>query len=117
MTPSTIDPSRELLFGLLALQNGLIDQNQLVAGFQAWSGDKSRPVADHLVARGELDPEDSDVVTALVAKHLKKHGGDTEKSLSAINAGRSTRESLAAARRWGSLTPPSPDSTSDATLT
>ena len=28
---------RNLLFGLLALQNGLIDQGQLVAGFQAWT--------------------------------------------------------------------------------
>jgi hypothetical protein len=27
---------RNLLFGLLALQNGLIDQVQLVAAFQAW---------------------------------------------------------------------------------
>src|SRR5207237_4032956 len=30
-----------------------------------------------------------------VARHLKKHGGDVEKSLAAIPAGRSTRESLA----------------------
>ena len=43
MTPSTIDPSRELLFGLLALQNGLIDQNQLVAGFQAWRATRAVP--------------------------------------------------------------------------
>ena len=31
----------------------------------------------------------------MVALHLKKHGGDPEKSLAAIHAGRSTRESLA----------------------
>jgi eukaryotic-like serine/threonine-protein kinase len=30
---------RHLLFGLLALQNGLIDQGQLVAAFQAWTRD------------------------------------------------------------------------------
>ena len=29
------------------------------------------------------------------ARHLKKHGGDPEKSLAAVSAGRSTRESLA----------------------
>ena len=39
---------RHLLFGLLALQNGLIEQAQLVAAFQAWTRDKSRPLADHL---------------------------------------------------------------------
>ena len=86
---------RDLLFGLLALQNGLIDQGQLVAAFQAWTRDKARPLADHLVARGDLDADERAAVEALVALHLKKHGGDAEKSLAAIPAGRSTRESLA----------------------
>ena len=86
---------RDLLFGLLALQNGLIDQGQLVAAFQAWTRDKARPLADHLVARGDLDADDRAAVEALVALHLKKHGGDAEQSLAAVPAGRSTRESLA----------------------
>jgi hypothetical protein len=38
----TLAAERHLLFGLLALQNGLIDQVQLVAAFQAWARDKSR---------------------------------------------------------------------------
>ena len=48
---------RDLLFGLLALQNGLIDQGQLVAAFQAWTRDRSRPLADHLADRGDLDAD------------------------------------------------------------
>jgi hypothetical protein len=48
---------RHLLFGLLALQNGLIDQGALVAAFQAWTRDKARSLADPLVARGELDAD------------------------------------------------------------
>ena len=55
--PRQIDPSRDLLFGLLALQIGLIDQGQLVAAFQAWTRDKARPMADHLAARGDLDAD------------------------------------------------------------
>ena len=43
---------RHLLFGLLALQNGFIQQAQLVAAFHAWTCDKSRSLADHLIARG-----------------------------------------------------------------
>ena len=43
------DTDRHLLFCLLALQNGLIDQVKLVAAFQAWTLDKARPLADHLV--------------------------------------------------------------------
>src|SRR3954453_7638853 len=85
----------DLLFGLLALQNGLIDQVQLVAAFQAWTRDKGRPLAEQLVARGDLDADDRSAVEALVARHIKKHGGDVGRSLAAIPAGRSTRESLA----------------------
>lgn len=40
------DASDSLLFGLLALQNGLIDQAQLVAAFQAWTRDRGQPLAD-----------------------------------------------------------------------
>jgi hypothetical protein len=36
---SRADTERNLLFGLLALQNGLIDQAQLVAAFQSWARD------------------------------------------------------------------------------
>jgi hypothetical protein len=86
---------RNLLFGLLALQNGLINQVQLVAAFQSWTLDKARALADHLVGRGDLDADDRSAVEALVARHLKKHGGDVERSLAAIPVGRSTHESLA----------------------
>ena len=89
------DPSRDLLFGLLALQIGLIEQGQLVAAFQAWTRDKSRPMADHLMAHGDLDADQRAAVEALVDLHLKKHGGDPEKSLAAVAVGRSTRERLA----------------------
>src|SRR5262249_18263286 len=77
---------RNLLFGLLALQNGLINQVRLVAAFQAWTLDKGRALADHLVGRGDLDADDRSAVEALVSRHLKKHGGDAEKSLAAIPA-------------------------------
>jgi hypothetical protein len=78
------------------LQNGLIDQGQLVAAFQAWTRDKARSLADHLVARGDLDANQRAGVEAMVGLHLRKHGGDVEKSLAAVPAGRSTREKLAA---------------------
>src|SRR5262249_46240972 len=42
----------------------------------------------------ELDSEQRALLEGLVAQHLKKHG-DAERSLAAIPAGRSTRESLA----------------------
>jgi WD40 repeat protein/tRNA A-37 threonylcarbamoyl transferase component Bud32 len=89
------DADRHLLFGLLALQNGLIDQSKLVAAFHSWTQDKARPLADHLVARGDLDADQRAAVEAMAVLHLKTHGGDTEKSLAAVSAGRSTRDGLA----------------------
>ena len=86
---------RHLLFGLIALQVGLIDQAQLVAAFQAWARDKARPLAEHLTERGGLDADDRIAVEAMVARHLTKRGNDVEKSLASIPAFRSTREGLA----------------------
>ena len=55
--PHSADASRDLLFGLLALQTGLIDQGALFTAFAAWTRDKGRPLADHLGDRGDLDTE------------------------------------------------------------
>ena len=90
----------QLLFGLLALQNGLIDQIQLVAAFQAWTQDKRRDLADHLLARGDLDAAGRGAIEALLALHTKKHGG-TEQSLAAISAGRSHPREPRQDRRLG----------------
>jgi tetratricopeptide (TPR) repeat protein/tRNA A-37 threonylcarbamoyl transferase component Bud32 len=91
--PATAD--RHLLFGLLALQNGMIDQGQLVAAFQAWTLDKSRSLADHLEGRGDLTAAKRALLEALAEVHLEAHGGDVDKSLAAVPVGKSTRESLA----------------------
>jgi serine/threonine protein kinase/tetratricopeptide (TPR) repeat protein len=86
---------RHLLFGLLALQNGIIDQGQLVAAFQAWTLEKSRRLADHLEARGDLTGDRRAVLERLVEVHLEAHGGDVQQSLAAVSVGKSTRDSLA----------------------
>jgi serine/threonine-protein kinase len=91
---AAIAADRNLLFGLLALQNGLINQVQLVAAFQAWTLDRGRALADHFIALGHLNEAQRAVVDAMADLHVAKHG-DTERSLAAVSAGRSTRESLA----------------------
>lgn len=85
---------RNLLFGLFALQNGLIDQDQLINAFRAWTRDKSQSIASLLSSRGDLDADQRTAVEALLALHLKKHDNDTERSLAALVAGDSTRERL-----------------------
>jgi serine/threonine-protein kinase len=86
---------RHLLFGLLAFQNGLINQGQLLAAFQAWTLDKSKSLADHLEARGDLTGAKRALLEALAEVHLEAHRGDLERSLAAVSVGKSTRESLA----------------------
>jgi serine/threonine-protein kinase len=94
MSPAP-DPSRDLLFGLIALQVGLVDQAQLVSAFQAWTLDKAQSLADHLMRLGHLDADDRAAVETMVARHLKRYGGDAERSLAALGIGDSTRERLA----------------------
>ena len=45
---------RDLLFGLLALQNGMVSRDQLVAAFGAWTAAPGRPLADLLA--GQVKP-------------------------------------------------------------
>jgi eukaryotic-like serine/threonine-protein kinase len=92
---ATIAADRHLLFGLLALQVGLIDQARLVAAFHAWTRDKARPLADHLVALGYLTPEQRPVLSALAALHVEAHDGNVEESLAAVPADESIRDGLA----------------------
>jgi len=68
----------DLLFGLLALQNGLIEQDQLMNAFRAWTLDRSRSLGDHLEALGNLSPAKRALLEALAAVHLETHGGDVE---------------------------------------
>ncbi len=63
---------RQLLFGLLGLQAGLIDREGLIAGFQAWTLDRSRTLADHLTALGGLDDDRRATVEALVRLHHER---------------------------------------------
>ena len=87
--------AQNLLFGLLALQNGMISQDALLLAFHAWTQAKDRPMAEVMAAQGAISQPRRALLEALAAEHLAVHGGDPEKSLAALQAGRSTRESLA----------------------
>ena len=82
---------RELLFGLLALQNAFIDTTTLVTALHA----RGRPVGEVLVEAGALAEPQRELLEALTAEHVGRRGGDVEKSLAALPIGASTRERLA----------------------
>jgi serine/threonine-protein kinase len=80
------DAARNLLFGLLAFQNGFIDRDALLGAFSAWVADRARPIGQLLLDRGALDQTRHALLEALVAEHLKLHDGDPEQSLGDLSS-------------------------------
>ena len=78
------DPRRHLLIGLIAHRVGLIDETQLVEALRDSALGGGPTLADHLAARGALDAEGRSAVESVAALHLKRHGGDAERSLATI---------------------------------
>lgn len=79
------EAERNLLFGLLALQNSFIDRRALVAAFDRWVHEKAVSLGGHLIAMGDLDAARHDLLDALVVEHLKQHDNDAQRSLAAIS--------------------------------
>jgi serine/threonine protein kinase len=90
-----VDADRNLLFGLLALQNNFIDRDALLDAFSRWVHDRAVPLGQILRDRGALKSDEHDLLQALVAKHLEKFGGDLEVSLRHLSSISSVREDLA----------------------
>jgi PAS domain S-box-containing protein len=79
-----MDTDRNLLFGVLALQADLIDPQQFIEACLLWTSRKEVPLADLLVERGWIVPDDKAHVDYLLGRKLHKHGGDARASLVAI---------------------------------
>jgi hypothetical protein len=87
---------RNLLFGILALQNDFVTRDQLIETMNAWVLAKEKSLGDLLHERGILGQEELDLLEALVAFQLGRHDGDVEKSLQALSSGSAVRQALAA---------------------
>ena len=55
-----MDTERNLLFGAIALQTGLIDADQFVEVCKLWSARKTVPLNTLLIRRGFIQPTDAD---------------------------------------------------------
>jgi serine/threonine-protein kinase len=75
---------RDLLFGILALQNGFIDQAALMAAFHVWTSDGAQSIAQILEVRGDLAGSQRSLLDALVEEHVRRHGGDPARSLGGL---------------------------------
>ncbi len=86
---SPLNPSRDLTFGLLALQAGLIRSDQLVAAFRAWSSNKALTMAEILVRIRALDVKAAADLDRRVAEQIGQDDGAPEFS---PDAGEQDRE-------------------------
>jgi serine/threonine-protein kinase len=91
---SAAPSDRNLLFGVLALQMDFIGRDTLIAALHAWVLDKTRSLGEILVAQQILNPDERDLLDALVQKHLDRHRGDIEKSLAAVAVSAPLHEEL-----------------------
>jgi len=64
--------TRDLVFGLLALQRGLLDQAQLAAALETWNPTKGATMAEILFRQGVLDESGRALVEDLVASRLEQ---------------------------------------------
>lgn len=85
---------RQLLIGMLALQNGFISQEQLVAAFSVWRLDRSRPLEQLLFDSRALDEPSRGLLEALVAQQLRMHGGDARAILASMPSSESFESTL-----------------------
>jgi eukaryotic-like serine/threonine-protein kinase len=88
-----IDSDRNLLFGVLALQQEFIDTQQFAEACAAWSVRKVSPLSQILLERGWIDAEDKEEVERFLQRKLKKHGGDARRTLDSV-ADAATRQTL-----------------------
>ena len=65
---SAVESDSSLLFGMLALQNGLVEQPDLLAAFQYWCKDRSCAMAQFLVERGALSESDRAMIDGLIRR-------------------------------------------------
>ena len=78
------DTDHNLLFGVIALQCGLIDMQQFVDACTLWSARKHSLLADVLVERQWLESEDREHVDYLLRRRVAKEGRDVRRTLAAV---------------------------------
>ena len=78
---------KQLLFAVLAFENELIDLAQLTSACRAWSEEKSKSLAELLVARGWLTEKNREFIEELVARKLAKHQHDPRVTLNSVVRG------------------------------
>ena len=84
-----MDTERNLLFGVVAFQNGAVDADRLAETCAAWVEQPSQPLARLFVDRGLMTDEQKTELEKVVSHELDAHGGDAQATLAATMDARS----------------------------
>lgn len=77
---------KNLLFGILSLQAGVIDETQLITAMKRWAFEKDCPLDAILLKQASVSAEQIELIHAMVDAQLKLHQNDTEKAITAISS-------------------------------
>ena len=94
MPDPTPAADRNLLFGIVALQMDFVGRDALVAAMHAWVLEKSKPLGQILEDHKALTRSRRTILEALVAEHVRQHGGDPARSLAALSSGDAARSAF-----------------------
>src|SRR5262249_41801600 len=76
---------RNLLFGMIPLQMDFITRDAILPAMRAWVLAKDQSLGQILVERGAMAEDERALLDTLVRLHLERHGGDPQRSLSALS--------------------------------
>src|SRR4051794_13010389 len=88
------DADSNLVYGILALQLGFIDRDDLVEAMHNWVVDRRKPLGEILLGRGRLSPEEHTQLASLVSRHSRLRDDDPRRSLAGLGSLGSVREVL-----------------------
>jgi serine/threonine protein kinase/tetratricopeptide (TPR) repeat protein len=76
---------KNLLYGVMALQMGLISRDALASALTAWASARERPLDQILIAQGALTAADHPVIEYAVRRQLERHADDPGQCLTALD--------------------------------
>jgi hypothetical protein len=86
--------SKHLLFGILALHNGLIKREDFLSAVGEWLEDKRKSIDQVLLERKALSKKDYEWLKPAVERHIQDHQGNATLSLASVESYDSVREQL-----------------------
>ena len=85
-TGHNMNADRNLLFGILAWQAGVITEAQLLSAMQQWTFDKGKSLGEVLVDQSVLTQEQYAELSRMVESHLKLHNDDANEALNSLSS-------------------------------